>query len=60
MTTFFYGGVNLLRVRKRPLIQHFRPGKTALISEFTETNGDLLEILTLPFCLFVWVKGINV
>lgn len=53
MTAFFYGGVNLLWVRKHPLIQHFQPGKMALISESPETNGDLLEILTLPFCLFV-------
>lgn len=51
MTAFSCEGVNLLRVRKHPLIQQFQLGKTALISGSTETNGDLLGILTLPFCL---------
>lgn len=53
MQTFSYEGVNLLWVRKHPLIQYFQPGKkkTALILESTETNGDLLEIFNTTLLL---------
>lgn len=33
------------------LIEYFQPRKMALILESTETNGDLLKILTLTFLL---------